>query len=234
VLRNSQYFNLVPVSDGDSTVVLAVTGYNPHKIEVGQKIYIKTNKDQHGNTETKFIIERTNKENLSVYRQDLGTYIFRNWRFVGSEWQRQGYINSSYRKEPKIKSSILRNHFREVQRGELLDIQTTSNDNYDHYKHFSQSLIPKEFLFKMFEGETLMFLGSEMKPLKHEDYHTQTHNTVALKKMWKSENFLHMNFLIGQRKIAYSELDFLYGDLFVDSFCYNRGKLYTNKNKKAK
>jgi hypothetical protein len=237
MLRYSQYFNLEPLTNGDSTVVLYVNSWNPQKIQVGDTVsVIKTvNNSQ---AETKYIIH--GNPNKTACEQDLGSCVFRTWRFCeGTQFKnnlgfRIGSTPAQYKRERKIKPSILRNHFREIKSGELVHIQTEDNNKFDDYKNFAAHPMPKEFLFKMFDKETMMFLGPEMKPLKHEDYHTNFHNSVALERRWSSENFLHLNFLIGQRKISYSELDFLYGDLFVDSFCYSRGKLYTNKNKKVK
>jgi len=233
MLRNSQHFKLEPLTNGSKTVVLAGKDYSSVssvKLEVGATIFVKKNKPSGG---FDFFIE-DNKDSFHSERSfhcfDLQHFILKDWRLF------EFFPPMQYMQEPKIKTSILRNHFRQVNRGELLEIKHSPNIKYDVYgssKIFGNKY-PKEALFKMFEGETLMFLGSEMKPLSSEDYHTYAHSLVAKESMWKNTNFLHMNFLIGQRRISYSELDFLHGELFVDSFCYNKGNLYTNKNKKVK
>ena len=219
MLRNSQYFKLEPITNGSKAIVLAGNSYSAGlKIEIGSTVLAKYNP----NEGFEYSIEGKKYD-----RWKLGDYTLSHWKMSET-------FPVRYEQEPRIKSSILRNHFREVHRGELLNVQIASNEKYDHYKYFSTNLQPNEFLFKMFENETIMFLGSEMKPLSTEDYHTLAHSKVAKELMWKNTNFLHMSFLIGQRRISYSELDFLHGDLFVETFCYNRGKLYTNKNKKAR
>lgn len=234
MLRNSQYFKPVSIANGDSTFIIGCDGYSSLKFELGSQVVARLNSDGHFDYAIRSP-QVSNEKTIDKYsfdRHDLISYIFKDWKYGGYT------SHSFFLKEPKIKTSILKNHFRQVDKGELLKIKCSKNDKYGTDPRYSNTITsyPNEFLFKKFEEETIMFLGSEMKPLSSEDYHTNRHLSAAKmqNEARSKQNFLHMNFLIRQRRISYSELDFLHGDLFVDSFCYNRGKLYTNKNKKVK
>ena len=155
MLRNSQYFNLELLKSGSKTVVLAGNSYSSLKLEIGSTVLAKYN----SSGVLDYFIEdndKTSKPGKLIHRIDLQSYVLKDWKMNES-------FPVQYTQEPKIKTSILRNHFREVHHGELLNIQITSNEKYDHYKHFSTTLLSKAFLFKIFEGETLMFLGSNRR-----------------------------------------------------------------------
>lgn len=227
MLRNSQYFKPVPIANGDSTIILGYAGYAA-EFKLGSEVLAKL--DRNGYLD--FVVTCPQSSNKTIVEKHELSYVFlKDWTYGNTMMGKWAYL-----KEPKIKTSILKNHFRQVNKGELLKIKCYNNNKYSSKYSNTYVSYPNEFLFKKFEEETMMFLGSEMKPLSTEEYHTNIHLRAAKNQneIKNTQSFLHMNFLVGQRKISYSELDFLHGDLFVDSFCYNKGSLYTNKNKKDK